>query len=404
MPVTAESQGFSAPLWGSAFRPFYLLGASYGPLLMLLWLGAYAGVWPAPVDAWFFLAWHGHEMIFGFAAVIISGIVMTALPSWAGTEELAGRRLALLAGLWVAGRVAMLSGWPSVLAAVLDCAFFPVLASWLLPQLLQVRNRWYLLLLPVLAALFAANLVFHTGRIHVDTGLTAFGLRLAIHAIVLLYVLKAGVLTPIFTGNALREKQRGGDIPFVMWLDVLAAVSVVALAIADLARLPAPWIGFTALAACAVHTARLARWRGWLVRDIPLLWAMHLGYAWLVVAFGLKSVAELSGTLPEVTWVHAFTVGSLGLMMLGLMTRVVLRHTGRPLQLPPAIVVAYLMVLVAALLRVGVIALGLGNAWLFASASLWMAPFVIFLTLFGAVLWSPSLPRTAGQADRPALL
>jgi len=396
--------GFAGPLWASAFRPFYLLGASYGPLLMLLWLGAYAGIWPAPVDAWFFLAWHGHEMLFGFAAAIIGGIVMTALPSWAGTEEIAGRRLALLAGLWLSGRLAMLAPVPPVLVAVVDCALFPVIAALLLPQLMQVRNRWYLLLLPVLAALFAANVIFHAGRIIGDVALTGFGLRLAIHAIVLLYVLKGGVLTPIFTGNALREKQRGGDIPFLMWLDVLAASTVVALAIADLAKLPALWIGLTALAACAVQALRLARWQGWRVADVPLLWVMHLGYAWLVVALGLKAVAELGGRLPEMIWVHAFTVGSLGLMMLGLMTRVVLRHTGRPLQLPPGIVAAYLMVLMAAALRVAVMLFGLDPAYLYASAVLWMAPFVIYLALFGAMLWSPSLPREPGQVKRPVLL
>ncbi|MFA6313205.1 MAG: NnrS family protein [Sterolibacterium sp.] len=383
----------AAPLWVSAFRPFYLLGAAYGPLLMLAWLGAYAGIWQVPVDDWLFLAWHGHEMLFGFAAAIISGIVMTALPSWAGTEEVTGKRLAILVGLWLAGRLALIGPVPPMLAAVVDCALFPAIAGVLLPQLLRVRNRYYLLLLPVLAALFAANVTFHAGRLAADVVWTGFGLRLAIHAIVLLYVLKGGVLTPIFTGNALRERQRGTDIPFIMWLDVLATLSVVALAIADLAKLPAAWTGAAALAACAIHALRLARWRGWLVIDIPLLWVMHLGYAWLVVAFGLKAVAELGGTLPEVIWVHAFTVGSLGMMMLGLMTRVVLRHTGRPLQPPAAIVLAYLMVPVAALLRVAVMMFGLGNGYLFASASLWMAPFAIYLALFGAMLLSPSLPR-----------
>lgn len=390
MPIR---KGFSAPLWVSAFRPFYLLGAAYGPLLMLAWLGAYAGIWQVPVDDWLFLAWHGHEMLFGFAAAIISGIVMTALPSWAGTEEVTGKRLAMLVGLWLAGRLAMIFPLPLVLAAVVDCALFPVIAAVLLPQLLRVRNRYYLLLLPVLATLFAANVVFHAGRIAVDAALTGFGLRLAIHAIVVLYVLKGGVLTPIFTGNALREKRRADDIPFIMWLDVLAVATVVALAISDLAKLPAVWTGAAALAACAVHMLRLVRWRGWLITDIPLLWVMHLGYAWLVVALGLKAVAELGGTLPEMIWVHAFTVGSLGMMMLGLMTRVVLRHTGRPLRLPPAMVIAYLMVLVAAVLRVAVMGWGLDNAYLFASAVLWMAPFAIYLALFGAMLWSPSMPR-----------
>jgi len=392
-------RGFAAPLWVSAFRPFYLLGAIYGALLMLFVLGAYAGIGWSPVDRVFLMVWHGHEMLFGFAAAIICGIVLTALPSWAGTEEVSGRRLAMLVGLWLSGRLALLVPLPPLVGASVDCALFPVIAALLLPQLLQVRNRWYLLLLPVLGALFAANVTFHAGRVIGDPTLTWFGLRLAIHAIVLLYVLKGGVLTPIFTGNALREKRRGGDIPFVMWLDALAASSVVALAVADLARLPAAVTGVVALAACGVHALRLARWQGWRIADLPLLWSMHLGYAWLVIALGLKAFADLGGGVPETVWVHAFTVGSLGMMMLGLMTRVTLRHTGRPLQLPPAVVGAYLLMFAAASLRVAVAVCGLGEVWLLASALLWMAPFLIYLALFGAMLWSPSLPREINSAS-----
>ncbi len=394
--IESRQTGSRAPLWSSAFRPFYLLGAAYGPLLMLAWLGAYAGMWNQPgadLSSWL---WHGHEMLFGFAAAIISGVVLTALPSWAGTAEITGRRLALLVGLWLAGRLALLLPLPALPGAVLDCALFPVMALFLLPQLLRLQNRYYLWLLPVLAGLFAANVVFHAGRILGDEALASLGLRLAIHAIILLYVLKGGILTPIFTGNALRERVRGGDIPFMLWLDALAVLSVLALALADLAGLPAAWTGAAALLACLVHAARLMRWRGWRVADIPLLLVMHLAYAWLVLAFALKAAAELSGRLPEDAWLHAFTVGALGMMMLGLMTRVVLHHTGRALQLPPPIVFAYGLMFASAALRVSVTLCTLGTSWLTLSMLLWSAPFVIYLWLFGAMLWRPSLPRKPG--------
>lgn len=387
-----ETTLLAAPLWTSAFRPFYLLGAAYAPLLMLAWLGPYLGWWGVPAGLPLQL-WHGHEFIFGFSAAIICGILLTALPSWAGTEEIAGGRLILLAGLWLAGRAALIVPLPAVFGAVLDCALFPAMAALLTPQLLRVKNRYYLLLLPILAGLFAANVAFHAGRIAADAAAMSFGLRLAVYSIVLLYVLKGGVLTPIFTGNALREKTRGGEIPFIPWLDVLATASVVTLAAADLVGLPALWLGNIALATCVIHAVRLARWRGWRVADIPLLLVMHFGYAWLVVAFALKAAAELSGALPEIVWLHAFTVGALGMMMLSLMTRVVLRHTGRPPQLPPALVFAYALMFAAAVLRVTVTLCGLGTAWLALSVLLWAAPFAIYLALFGAMLWRPSLPR-----------
>jgi len=391
--TSRETSAPCAPLWSSAFRPFYLLGAAYGLLLMLAWLGDYADLWTHPgadLSSWM---WHGHEMVFGFSAAIICGIVLTALPSWAGTVEITGRRLALLVSLWLAGRLALLLPLPAVPGAALDCALFPVMALLLMPGLLHLKNRYYLWLLPVLAGLFAANVVFHAGRILADEALASLGVRLAIHSIILLYILKGGVLTPIFTGNALRERNRGGDIPFILWLDVLAVLSVLALALADLAGLPAPWIGTAALAACLCHAARLRRWRGWRVADVPLLLVMHLAYAWLVLAFALKAAAELSGRLPEVAWLHAFTVGAMGMMMLGLMTRVALHHTGRPLQLPPLIMLAYALMFAAAVLRVAVTLGALGTAWLALSMLLWALPFAIYLALFGAMLWRPSLPR-----------
>lgn len=384
---------FSAPLWTSPFRPFYLLGAAYGPLLMLVWLGADAGFWRLPdagLSPWL---WHGHEMVFGFAAAIISGIVLTALPSWAGSAEISGGPLALLVGLWLAGRLALIAPLPAAVGAALDCALFPVMALMLLPQLLRVKNRNYLWLLPVLAGLTAANIIFHAGCIRADQALATLGLRLAIYSIILLYVLKAGVLTPVFTGNALREKGRGGDIPFLPWFDALAVASVVALAATDLAGLPAPWIGAAALAACLIHAARLLRWRGWRVAAAPLLAAMHLGYAWLVLAFALRAAAELSGALPAIAWLHAFNVGALGMMMLGLMTRVTLHHTGRALHLPPLLRFAYVLMFAAAVLRVSVTLCALGTSWLALSMLLWALPFAIYLALFGAMLWQPSLPR-----------
>lgn len=376
---------FSAPLWRSAFRPFYLLGASYGALFMLAWLGAYVGMWSAMSPDMPLRFWHGHEIVFGFAAAIITGIVLTALPTWTGTEEIRDGRLALLAALWLAGRIAVwLAPWlPPAAVAAFDCALFPAITLIVSPQLLRAKNRLYLLLLPVLAGLFAANIAFHLGN-------ASFGLRLAIYSIMLLYVLKAGVLMPVFTDNALREKKRGDGIPPCFALDVLAAASIAALAGADLAALPARWTGLAAAAACIIHALRLARWRGWLVMDAPLVFVMHLGYAWLVVALGLKAAAGLAGAVPEAAWLHAFTVGALGMMMMGLMTRVVLRHTGRPLVLPPVIAAAFALMFAAALLRVSATLFDLGRMFAAMSALLWMVPFLTYLALFGAMLLRPS--------------
>ncbi|MCO5099069.1 MAG: NnrS family protein [Rhodocyclaceae bacterium] len=385
------------PIWSSAFRPFYFLGALYAPLLAAVWLGAYLGIGEVPSVGTPLRLWHGHEMLFGFAAAIITGIVLTALPSWAGTEEIRGGRLALLVALWLAGRIAFWAApWmPPLAPAVIDALLFPAVFLMVAPQLARAANRLYLLLLPILLALTAANAAYHYGILAANTALAGQGLRGAIYSIIVLYVLKGGVLTPIFTGNVLREKGRGDQASFSTGLETLAVGIVLLLAALDLAGAPSQWTGLAALACALVHGARAARWQGWRLPDVPLVFVMHLGFAWLVFAFALKAAAELAGIVPEAAWVHAFTVGSLGLMMLGLMTRVSLRHTGRPLVVPGAMRLAYWLMFVAALLRLAATVHGLGS-WAVALATvLWGLTFVVYFMLFGAALLRPSLPRGA---------
>jgi len=383
-----------SPLWASAFRPFYFLGALYAPLLVAVWLGAFLGLWSLPSGQLLKLQ-HGHEFVFGFSAAIITGIVLTALPSWAGTEEIVGPRLVLLVALWLCGRIAFwASPWlPPLMPAAIDCLLFPAVFIMLAPQLLRAANRLYLLLLPILAALFAANLIYHHGLLTTNQTEAWLALRLAVYAIIVLYVLKGGVLAPIFTDNALREKGRGELPPFNMNLEIAAVGALLLLAVLDLAAAPAPWTGCAALACALLHGWRTARWQGWRVADVPLVLVMHLGFAWLVLAFALKAAAELTGVVPEAAWLHAFTVGSLGLMMLGLMTRVSLRHTGRPLVVPPAMLVAYVLMFVAALLRLAATVHGLGNQVVALAAALWTAAFMLYFIVFWKALVTPSVPR-----------
>jgi uncharacterized protein involved in response to NO len=386
----------SSPLWASAFRPFYFLGALYAPLLVVAWLGAFLGIWSLPSSQLLRLQ-HGHEFIFGFSAAIITGIVLTALPSWAGTEEILGRRLVLLVALWLVGRIAFwASPWlPALLPAIIDCLLFPAVFIMLAPQLLRAANRLYLLLLPILAALFAANLGYHHGLLTANYTQAWLALRLAVYAIIVLYVLKGGVLAPIFTGNALREKGRGELAPFNMKLEIAAVGALLLLAVLDLAVAPALWTGCAALACALLHGWRTARWKGWRVADVPLVLVMHLGFAWLVLAFALKAAAELTGIVPEAAWLHAFTVGSLGLMMLGLMTRVSLRHTGRPLVVPPAMLIAYVLMFAAALLRLAATVHALGNGVVALAAALWAAAFALYFMVFWKALVMPSAPRSS---------
>lgn len=393
-----------APLWSSGFRPFFLLGVGYGVVLMFAWAFTLAAPHAAAATGLAEGSWHAHEMLFGFATAIIAGVVLAALPSWSGTEELRGRALAVLVACWVAGRVAVwilqASGSPSRWLEALDLLFVPALLVAVLPQLLRVANRRYLLLVPVLVALHAAQIASHRIDASADARTLGIALHATVYAIVVLYVLVGGLLTSVFTGNALRETSRGDQAPFVPALDAAAVALVVALAVLDLAGAPPAWVGAAGLACALVHAWRVARWKGWRAADDPIVLAMNLGFAWLVAAFALRAAAAFGSFVPPHAWVHAFTVGSLGMMMIGLMTRVVLRHTGRPLCVAPSIVVAGAAMFAAALLRLAASVHGLGNGVVAAAALLWALALSIWFWRFAPMLLAPSLPRTTPA--RPA--
>jgi uncharacterized protein involved in response to NO len=221
---------------------------------------------------------------------------------------------------------------------------------------------------------------------------------LALYSVLLVFALKAGVLTPVFTGNHLRAARRGDQAPFVVPLEYAAIAAIVAVAALDFARAPAAWQGAAALAACALHALRFARWQGWKVLDSPMLASMHAGYAWMVAALLLLALGDFGVAAAGRAWIHAFTVGALGSMMLGLMTRIALRHTGRPLVLPTPIVAAYALLQLAALLRVGSALAQTGGAWVVAAGVAWVAAFAHYLACFGPMLVTPSLPRVAPAA------
>lgn len=377
-----------APLWSSGFRPFFLLGAVHGPLAVALWMLA-----PLPP------LWHAHEMVYGFATAIVCGVLLTALPSWTGAAELRGAPLAALSGLWLAGRLAMLSGdsLSPTMVALLDCALLPVLCVLLAPVLGVGRRLLFLWTLPPLIALAIGNVLFHVAAARGSSDDAAWAIRLGLHALAFLFSLYGGLLTPAFTRNYLRARKETAAAIHVP-LEYATAATMLLFAFADLASAPAAWIIGSAMLAFGVQVVRFLRWRGWRTAAEPLLWTLHLGYLWFLATFVLRALAEVHA-VPQDAWTHSFTLGALGLVMTGLMTRVVLRHTGRPLVVAPAMQAAYWFAFAAALARLAYSVHGLADWVLAGSAAAWSAAFLIYVVLYGAMLVRPSLPRVQ---PRPA--
>ena len=373
----------SAALWSSGFRPFFLSGAAFGPIAIALWMLGPPGA-----------LWHAHEMVYGFSMAIVCGVLLTALPSWSGAADVRGARLAVLTFLWLLARVAILAGEavPGNFAAFIDCLLVPALLAVVIPSLGGARWRLFVWTLPPLVSLFVGNLVYYVAIGRDDHDAALWGVMLGVHALAFLYSLYGGLLAPAFTRTWLRARGVPAAAIHVP-LEYLTAAAMVAFAIADLSGAEPAWVAGTALVAFGVHVVRAARWQGWRTGSEPLLWTLHLGYFWFIAMFALRAVAELTSLVPREAWIHAFTLGALGLTMAGLMTRVVLRHTGRPLVVAPLMRAAYWLAFAAALLRLAYSVHDLGDWALAASALAWSAAFVVYLSRYGAMLVRPSLPR-----------
>jgi uncharacterized protein involved in response to NO len=386
-------------LFAYGFRPFFLLAGIYAivPTGMLYWAMT-SGGWPAGALPLF--AWHGHEMLFGFVAAAIAGFLLTAVPTWTGAKAVSGLPLIGLALVWLAGR-AVMSPWVQsshVLAQIVSVAFFPALAATVAFPLIRTRNFRNLPFLLLLGTLFLGEASFHARYFNWFDGQAIDGLRLTINTAALMIVVVGGRITPAFTRNALLAMRREVTIRSHPAIDRAAILSVVAVLLGDVFAMNSPLTGWIALISSGLLLIRLAGWGGLGALDIPLLWVLHLGALWLAFAFALKGLWLLGAFSWAVNWMHAFTVGAFGTMILGVMTRVALGHTGRPLRISRTVVVSYVLVSVAALTRVfgPWLAPNLYTWVLAVSIVTWATAFLIFLVGYTPILFNPRPDGRAG--------
>jgi uncharacterized protein involved in response to NO len=391
-----DQVGWAAALWGRGFRPFFLLAAIFAPSFLVFWLAILAGVFKAP--SWIApLWWHAHEMVFGFVSAAVAGFLLTAVPVWTGGRPVTGVRLGALVAVWAAGRVVMaLSGVLSPFAvAVVDLAFLPALAAALAPQLIAARQAHNIGFLFVLGALFAANGLTHLQA----TGLAAWGadsgMRVGVDLITLLVVVVGGRITPAFTRNALGRARVVAPLRSYAWIEWTAVPGVLLFVVCDLLFPRSAVSGWGAAIAAALLVVRMSGWQSLRTFRDPLVWSLHVGYAWVPVGLGCIALSDLTGWVPWTIGVHALTSGAFGTMILAVMTRVGIGHTGRELKVPRWIPTAYVLVTAGALLRtLGTALFPASIAVILVSGFLWAAAFVLFTVVYWPVLTSP---RVDGQ-------
>lgn len=371
-PTTKKIPPETFSLWALGFRPFYLLAAFFAAVAVPVWAMAFAGALQTPIPG---MWWHGHEMIFGFAAAVVIGFLLTAGQAWTGLKTPSGNALAGLAAVWLAGRLAMAlgTGW---WVAVIDILFLPIAAAALLRVLVKANSRrnYFIGVLPGLLAL--SNLCFHLalgGVLAIDP---LAPLHFALGLLVVLEAVVGGRVIPMFTFNAIQgvRQWRNRNLD---WAAVIATAAALAL-----------WAGggsgglagLLSLFAAILQLVRLGGWNPWATRSRPILWILHLSYLWIPLGLLLLACSQF-GMLPRSAAVHAFAIGATGGLIIGMITRTALGHTGRTLVAGPVETAAYALVQLAAFVRVLTIAVlpAAAIGGVHAAATFWSLGFVLYL-------------------------
>lgn len=373
-------------LFDLGFRPFFLLAGIAAALLVGLWLWLYlagAGIatYYGPV------LWHSHEMLFGFTAAVVAGFLLTAVGNWTGQPTARGRALAALVILWLAGRLlpfgaGLLPGW---LIALVDLAFLPMLALVLALPLLRRKQTSNLVFLAILFALAACNLLVHLDML----GLMAAGVgqqavNTGVYIIILLIAIMGGRVIPFFTEKAIPGTKTS------TW-PLLEQIGLAALVLLILLKPFTPaGAALCALVAGLAHGLRLYGWYDRGIWSRPLLWVLHLGYAWLAAGLLLEALAWLHWLPPSLA-MHALTLGTIGMITLGMMARVSLGHTGRSLETGAAILWAFRLLALAVVVRVlfPLVVMAWYPYWVLLAGVLWVLAFIVFILVYRPILVRP---------------
>ncbi len=375
-------------LFSFGFRPFFLLAGILALLAVPAWLAAYLGHGPAALSR----DWHVHEMLFGYAGAVIAGYMIVAGANWTGHYPVAGRPVAALAALWLAGRAGMLlGGW----AEAVDAAFLPLFAALLWREQLAASNWRSLAPCLVISGLALADLGFHLRGPWPELGLLAE--RAAIALVTFLIALMGGRLVPSFTRNWLARHRITPEPAPQSGLDravlVLAGAGLALWVAAPEAALG----GVLLLAGGAGLLLRLSRWRGWAARREGMVAILHLGYGWCGLGVAALGAGVLwPARIPPAAALHALTAGAIGVMTLAMMTRTARSHTGRAREADAPTLLLYALVNLAALTRVAAPLTPVPAGLLLVSAGVWVAGFALFVAVYGPILAGP-----AQQARKP---
>jgi uncharacterized protein involved in response to NO len=386
-----KSSVFQYPLFALGFRVFFLLAGFAALALLILWQQMTQGTLLPPYFSGTY--WHAHEMLLGYTVAVIAGFLLTAVSNWTGKITLQGDALAGLSLLWLYGRILPFYAGllPDELIALVDFAFLPILAFVITKTLISTKNYKNLIFVGLLGLLTLGNAMIHSQMLELCEHGAAMGIQIVLATIVIMILVIAGRVFPFFTEKGLK----GVSIPRNSQLDILAIGSAVVLFGLEVAGISGTILALTALVVASLNAWRLVSWFVFRIWFVPLLWVLYLGYGWLILGFIFTAFAVWEWVLPSLA-LHAFTVGGIGVLTIGMMARVSLGHTGCAMKASNAIAIAFGLINIAALFRVMLPAamISWSSVLIYCATLAWLAAFALFVFVYAPILTSV---RTDGK-------
>lgn len=371
------------PVFSLGFRVFFLLAGFAALALIILWQQMTQGTIAPPYFTGTY--WHAHEMLLGYTVAVIAGFLLTAVSNWTGRITLQGDALVGLSLLWLYGRILPFYAGllPDGLIALVDFAFLPTLTFVITRSLLNAKNYRNLVFVGLLGLLTLGNTLIHIQMLELCQTSAATGIQLVLATIVLMILVIAGRVFPFFAEKGLK----GVSIPRNQTADVFAIGSAATLFLLQLLDVSGTFLALVALLAAGLNAWRLANWFIFRIWFVPLLWVLYLGYGWLILGFIFTAFAAWELILPSLA-LHAFTVGGIGVLTIGMMARVSLGHTGRAMKASNTIAIAFGLLNVAALFRVLLPAaiISWSNVLIYCATLAWLGAFGLFLFVYLPIL------------------
>ena len=387
--VGSKPENFGPPVLRLGFRPFFLAAGLFAVIAMAIWMASFVFSIKFTFSSLSPTLWHAHEMIFGYVMAVIAGFLLTAIKNWTGEEVLRGKALAFLFILWLLARILPLLGMmvPIVIIAIVDVLFLLLLALACLRPVLKIKQYKQIGIISKLFLLMFCNLVFYLGVLGIIEEGVQWGLYSALYMIIALVLVMMRRVVPMFIKNGIDGET---NIKNYAWIDLVSLILLVVLWVSDVFTIYDEFTAIIAAVLTVLHTIRLIGWYTHKIWTKPLVWILVVAYIFIVLGFALITTSFYFGISPFLS-VHAFTVGGIGLLTIGMMSRVSLGHTGRNVfDPPPAVLWIFISISLGAIFRIifPLFNMELYVYWVAISQILWMIAFMLFVLIYAPMLLS----------------